>query len=203
MGKFAEVCAESPYNMKAENTFDRHVYLEFEAIFFSTKDKLFFFILKYVRKKMQAEDILQQCYIKLWEHMDEVSDKENALPLLFTYAKNLIVDFSRKEARQQLYIADISKTSSEEYTDNELEVKEYTSLIRKAINKLPEISKQIFVLNRENGLSYNQIAKTMNLPASTVRYHMSKTLSFLKKELGNHPNIYLYLLILEQLIQKQ
>lgn len=186
--------------MKTESIFEQSLYLEFELIFFSTKDKLFFFIKKYVQEKMQAEDILQQCYMKLWEQMEVVSEKENVLPLLFTYAKNLIVDHSRKEARRQLYLADLYRTAPADYEDNDLEIKEYKKLIRTTITKLPDISKKIFELNREYGLSYSQIAETMNLSTNTVRYHMSKTINFLKKELSNNPNMYIYLFILENIV---
>lgn len=183
--------------MKNENIFEKSTYIEFETIFFSTKDKLFFFIKKYVREKMQAEDILQQCYFKLWEQMSHVTNKDNVMPLLYTFAKNLIVDYSRKEARRLTYMNEVTKTSAGFEEEKSLEIKEYTHIIKNTLDKLPFISKKIFMLNREDGLSYGQIAEELDIPTSTVRYHMSKALSFLRKELSDYPNLYIYLFILQ------
>lgn len=170
----------------------------FEHIFFSTKSRLFTYIRKFLTERTEAEDIFQQCYLKLWENIDQVEISDDALPLLFTYAKNLIADYYRKEAIKTRFLLDQKQKFQEpQYSNESIDIKEYKRLVKLALDKLPEISKKVFLLKREHGLSYNQIAQQLSVTPSSVENHMSRALRFLRKELGNRPNLYVYLLLMQ------
>ena len=60
----------------------------YEKMYFSTKDRLISFVKHNVRDSTVADDIVQECYIRLWERMDKVQDDDAILHLLRKYAHN-------------------------------------------------------------------------------------------------------------------
>lgn len=176
------------------------LHARFETIFFSTKDRLFSYIRKFTPDQAQAEDILQQAYLKLWENLEQVASDEAILPLLCTYAKHLLIDTFRKAARQKKYQAAMQQAPAPRcHADEQLYVKEYQALLRQAVDKLPPQNRLVYTLKREQGLSLSQIAVRLQISTSTVEGHMNKALKFLKKELKGSITFTLYLSILEQL----
>lgn len=170
----------------------------FEHIFFSTKSRLFSYIRKFLSERMDAEDIFQQCYLKLWENIDQVEVSDDALPLLFTYAKHLVADYYRKEAvKTNFLLAQQSAAPASQFPNEHIDIKEYRQLLKRALDKLPEISRKVFILKREHGLSYAQIAQQLSVTPSAVENHMSRALKVLKKEFGSGLNVYVFLYLLQ------
>ena len=67
-----------------------------------TKDRLYHFVWKLAQNETDTKDIIQTCYARLWQNIATVDDTREVLPLLFTYARNLVIDYLRKKARQRL-----------------------------------------------------------------------------------------------------
>jgi RNA polymerase sigma-70 factor (ECF subfamily) len=155
---------------------------EFERLFFATKDRLYYFISKFIKNEQAAEDLLQNCYLLAWQNFNSITDKENILPLLYTYAKRLTIKAVLREAkRKQVETA----CAPEEYYNEELqrENRELGQLVDKAIASLPARKQQVFRLKREENLSYGQIAERLNISTNTVANHMSEALDLLRREL--------------------
>lgn len=74
-----------------------------------------------------------------------------------------------------------SGTDAEEIVHEFSELKEKTQGV---INQLPERQKQIYLLSREDGLSYREIADKLSISVNTVENHMVKALRFLREKLG-------------------
>ncbi|HVI43510.1 MAG TPA: sigma-70 family RNA polymerase sigma factor [Chitinophaga sp.] len=182
--------------------FNQSMYDRFELIFFTTKDRLFSFIFKFTRNQHQAEDIMQCTYLKLWENINSTSDDTEALPLLCTYAKNLMIDTFRKEAQQRKYIAYLQENTTlpDSPIVEQLSTKEYKSMLMRAVERLPPQSRLVYKLKREDGLSLSQIATQLEISTSTVEGHMNKALKLLKKELKGNISLSLYIVLLERLL---
>lgn len=172
----------------------------FDQVFFDTKDRLFSYIRKFVPEKMEAEDILQQCYLKLWENRHQLRDQDHVFPLLFTYAKSRVVDLYRREAVKAKYLQ--SQYLAEEpaiHPNEQIDSKEYKRLLTQAIDKLPARSKEVFLLKKEYGLTYTQIAEQLNVTTSAVENHMSRALKLLRKELQGNTHLGIYLVLLSNI----
>jgi RNA polymerase sigma-70 factor (ECF subfamily) len=74
---------------------------KFNRIFYATKDRLYHFVWKLTQNETDTKDIIQMCYAQLWQKIATVDDTREVLPLLFTYARNLVIDHLRKKARQR------------------------------------------------------------------------------------------------------
>lgn len=155
----------------------------FDRLFESTKDKLYAFVLKHTRDRHQTEDILQHCYMKLWEHIKDV-DPSRIDNLLFTYARHRIIDLVRQ---QQTSIITFKNVDEEEHQTNEASAekelvnKELNQQVQTLINKLPPKRKQVFVLVRKHGLSYDQVAEQLGISKLTIKKHMNEALRFLRE----------------------
>lgn len=153
----------------------------FERIYLQTRDSLYSYVKKFISDTDEIKDILQQCYIKLWLKMDELTDEENLLPLLFTYSKNLMIDSLRKTAGEKKrhaawYAAKDSLVNMEQQILNKETIQE----INEAIAKMPPKRRIIFLMRKEQGLSPSEIASHLNISQRAVHKHLSEAVRYLK-----------------------
>ena len=159
-----------------------HSYTLFNRLFESTKDKLYSFVLKHTRDRHQTEDILQHCYMKLWEHLGEV-DVTRIENLLFTYARHAIIDQVRKKQASIITFKNVEEDQLVNYAaENELTNAELNKQVVALINRLPPKRKQVFVLVREYGMSYDEVAEQLGISKLTIKKHMNEALRFLRHE---------------------
>jgi RNA polymerase sigma-70 factor (ECF subfamily) len=167
----------------------------FEAIFLATKGRLYNFVKKHIKGHDAIEDIVQQCYIRLWEKLDDCYDDENILPLLSTYASRAIIDAIRKEARMLLREKLFSEQlGSGSRADEGLYVKELQDQLQHAVNALPPQKRTIYTLRRELGLSHKEISAQLQISHHTVERHMNEALRLLRKQFKTEHLILLALL---------
>jgi RNA polymerase sigma-70 factor (family 1) len=132
-----------------------------------------------------AKDVVQEVFLKLWEHRETIHQIENVQAWLYRVTENKLIDHLRKVAadkrlRQKTWNS-IRETSNE--TETALSAKESEHLISKAIESLPEQRKIIYKLNREQLLNYNQIAQTLRISRHTVKNQISSALQNLRERL--------------------
>jgi RNA polymerase sigma-70 factor (ECF subfamily) len=153
---------------------DKQVRL-FEFIFNDTKDRLFGFLKKLLRDDDKVQDCMQQCYLKLWEVMDDIDTERNVLPLLYTYARNLGIDHLRKNARY-LWLDDLAGFSNTFCYDDPaaayLDRKDTEAALYEVLNQLPPRRREVFTLVKVEGCSYREAAERLQISLSTVEKHM-------------------------------
>lgn len=154
----------------------------FDRLFELTRDKLYSFVLKHTRNKHLTEDILQHCYMKLWEHLETV-DVDRVENLLFTYARNAVIDHVRKKQSSVIVLRDVEEEqASTVHIDKQLEYAELNRQVSALIDRMPAKRKQVFVLVREYGLSYEEVSERLGISKLTIKKHMNEALRFLRKE---------------------
>jgi RNA polymerase sigma-70 factor, ECF subfamily len=140
---------------------------------------------RYVKNYSQAEDIVQDVYVKVWQHFDDLKHIVELKAYLFKAVKNSSLNFLRyQKVRQNINIhaeelpplVDIS--DEEDKTDEETQNK-----INNAVNRLPKHWREAFVLSKYDNLKYHEIAREMKISQKTVEKYISKALQFLRHEL--------------------
>jgi RNA polymerase sigma-70 factor (family 1) len=161
---------------------------KFNRIFFATKDRLYHFASKLTQNEADTRDIIQNCYARLWQHIAAVDDTRDVLPLLFTYARNLVIDHLRKKARQQQFLNQLQQNAipSEAIPQAEqlMHYKERLQQLQSTIARLPAKRKQIFTLVKQEGLSHKTVADQLGISPATVEKQVCLSLQFLRKEMG-------------------
>ncbi|WP_205508863.1 RNA polymerase sigma factor [Longitalea arenae] len=167
--------------MNRENLYKEQLFTE---VFHASKDKLYAFLREYTDDTHFAEDIMQVCYIKVWENIDRWNNADRLLPLIKTIARNLLLNAIRNKA--QLPVEWLEKHGVDLrqcYQPDHDQVKRSLSSLDTVINQLPDRCRKVFLLHRESGLSYDEIAARLSISVHTVRNHMSKAIQLLKTHL--------------------
>jgi RNA polymerase sigma-70 factor, ECF subfamily len=152
--------------------------LEFTLLFSRHKVKIFNYVTKMVSDRMTAEDIVQNVFLKLYENLDVIRNKESIHYWLFRTARNEIYGWFRKQKSYKKVFdpADIEEMdiSSDYSLSDEIEIKEISNIISKELDYLPENQKEVFVLKEYGGLSYKEISDITETGEDLVKSRLYK-----------------------------
>lgn len=169
----------------------------FEVIFNKYYSGLIVYANKYTFEKSFSEDIVHDVFIKLWENLN-FSEVNSVKSYLFTSVKHQCLNHIEKLKIRNIYQEQILKKGEvngnltwEYYVEDELRI-----AIENAVNKLPRQRRIVFIMNRFDGKTANEIAQELNISPATVRKHIELSLKELHKELSVYlPNYIIFMLI--------
>ena len=158
----------------------------FELLFRKYYSELKGFANKFLHNHDEAEEIVEEVFIKIWENRKSIDPNSSLVSYMFKIAQNLSLNALRKKKIESKSI-EILKTEYIEnacfYTYEDYHICELEDNIVRAIEKIPSKSKEVFILSRISGLKYNQIADNLNISVKTVEAHISKALKILRLQL--------------------
>lgn len=156
----------------------------FEQLFLKYQKKLYHFGYKILKNKEEAENLVQAVFMDIWENREQINEEKSFSGYIFKIAKNKIYNMLRKKINEQLYLNYITEHSSEtEELRTEGSVSPQSEeMYEKLINSLPERRKEIFLLSRNDGLTYKEIALKLNISENTVDTQIRNALDFLRKK---------------------
>lgn len=165
----------------------------FETIYQQYFPKLFIFSLKICKSKEMAEEIVHDVFIKVWDNREHIDPNLNFKSYLYKITKNHLLNFLRKRQPQHTCISEkgLKIQSSDYQTEQEIIFADYLSFYNAALSRLSLHKKQIFLLNRQHGLSYKEIASELRLSEKTIEFHMKDCLKVLKTCFRLHTDILL------------
>ncbi|MEW6470539.1 MAG: RNA polymerase sigma factor [Bacteroidota bacterium] len=146
-------------------------------------DNLYRFILKNVRDKDKAKDIVQDTYEKLWMKVSEV-ESTNAKSYMFTTAYRTMIDMIRRDKKQgSMEEADFSELSHHrQYSD-------LKQVLSEALEKLPGIQRTVIMLRDYEGYNYNEIGEITGLSESQVKVYIFRARKALKEYIVTLENV--------------
>ncbi len=168
MEKEETVCKESVYN----------------RLFTSLSTSIYNFIYFKCGNTAQAEDLVQEAFIKLWENCAKVP-QEKAKSFLYTVCNNA---FLNEVAHKKVVLNYVQKTESginQQSPHYILEEKEFDKKLQNAIANLTEAQRIAFLMNRIEGKKYREIAEILDISIKAVEKRMSQALESLRKEIGD------------------
>lgn len=134
------------------------------------KDKLYRLALRITLDSAEAEDIVQDTMIRVWNKRDEWAQFNSIEAFCLTVARNLAIDRSQKSEAQNIELTTETQEMSDGSTpERQLERSEQMDLVRKLINKLPEKQRTIIQLRDIEEKSYKEIADVMQLTEDQVK----------------------------------
>lgn len=156
----------------------------FNQVFDQYAKRLYRFSLGYLKSAENAEEIVQEVFLKIWNNREELILQKSFDSYLFTIAKNGILNTIRKSKSEQAYLNYAKLYSGGNVLlDQELDFKELDKAYQDAIAQLSPRRKEIFLLSREQSLSNAEIAKKMNISVKTVENQMTSALAEIRKNL--------------------
>ena len=162
--------------------------IAFDNIYEMYSKRLYGFVLRYVKQKEDAEGIVQEVFIKIWETRNKIDIYLSFDSFIFTIAYNTTINLLRKRINEHKYherLNSVQQITEADQIIDEIHFKEINTQLQSLINKLTPRQKEIFQLSRELGLTHEEIAKKLNISVNTVKNHMVTTLAFIKSHIDN------------------
>jgi RNA polymerase sigma-70 factor (ECF subfamily) len=126
--------------------------------------------------------------VKIWESRHKLEDYKLLNSYIFTIAYNNSIDLIRKRINNSKYLEHLKNSVVINVTPNaicQIEFNELSIQAEKLISNLPERQKQVYLLHREEGLTYAEIAEQLGISKNTVENHMVKALKYLRQNMDN------------------
>jgi RNA polymerase sigma-70 factor (family 1) len=158
----------------------------FSDLFRQHEHRLYTLALRLTKSDQSAKDIIQEVFLKLWDHRASLHHITNIEAWLYRITENKVIDFLRKasaDARLKQKIWNQLQQIANE-SEQYLAAKEYNEIIQKAIEQLPPQRRLIYQLNRENGLNYQEIARELNISKHTVKNQLFTAVQSVRKFLS-------------------
>lgn len=160
----------------------------FRMLFDIYSKRLFAFALAMTKSAADAEEIIQECFTRLWIQRKSLPNIDSEEAWLYRMVRNRTLDHLRKISREQKMIHQVWSNLSQ--PDRSLEefilTREYQQLIDQALNQLSPQKQQVYRLSREKEFSHEEIAALTGLSKSRVNNILTETLKFIKTYLDKH-----------------
>lgn len=161
----------------------------FDQVYQKYASKLYAFSYKYLKVSEEAEELVQNTFLKLWENQKNLKKGTSFKSYLFTIAYNEICNLFRRKKYQQKYANAVVTKSTLGTLDTEEQI-EYSFVkeqVDEIISRLPERQRTIFLKSRQEGKTTKEIAQELGLSSGTVDNYLSDALKFIKGNLTDKP----------------
>lgn len=143
---------------------------------------------QYIKDKMKAEELCMDLLFNLWAKRQQLTIERDFSGYLFCSIRNLIISHLRKEV--SFLVVGMDELTEEfqmsESADSYLLSNETEQVYKNALNKLSPRRREMFLLSRNENLSYPEIAERVNLSINTVENYMTAALNGLRKEMREY-----------------
>lgn len=167
----------------------------FAELFRRYDRRIYPFVLKMIKSPILAEEITQEIFIKIWRHRESLSVIEQPESYILTIAARHTLDQIKKRLNEhkmlQRFSAGLSPTHNE--PEELLLLKDTEELIQRAVDQLPPQQKSVYLLSRQQGLSYEEIGQELKISPHTVRNHLVKALAAIRIWLEQQDQLPLFL----------
>jgi len=157
----------------------------FERLVSLYEKPIFGYILRFVNHRENAEDLVQETFIKLFRSLKTFDPEYKFKTWLYTVATNTVYDWLRKaKNNKELFIVD-DPDSNFETIDNSWSYKsiEDKELVDNALKNIKPVYQSVVVLFYRNELTYEEIAQVLKVPINTIKTYMYRAKQALEKEL--------------------
>ena len=169
----------------------------FRSVYRAEFNNLVHFVNSYTRNRLDAEDLVQETMMAIWEGRDNLDPGRNFRSYLYTIARNKSLNYLRDNAKRK---KDSSLQDSETLinslalsslaVEEEINALELQEFIDRVYLSLPKKVVNTFRMSRQEGLTYGEIAQNLGITPKVVEYHISITLKALRLKLGTRNNLF-------------
>lgn len=164
------------------------------------------FAREYTLSESDAENIVQDVFLHLYERSNLLDGYANLTAYLFTSIKNKCLDYLRRQLSEKEAILEMQNEfemglrmkydSLEIFNADFSDEEDIRMLLENALQKLPERCRTIFVMNKLEGKKQQQIAAELNISVNTVESQMAIAYKKLREELKDHLPLFFFLFTL-------
>jgi RNA polymerase sigma-70 factor (family 1) len=148
---------------------------------------LFHYALSILNEQRLAEDILEDCFVKLWEKRITIESAAGIKPYLYTAVRNTCINLLNREKHKSRYISHVKTTEQQFETDvtQRIIISESMQQVYNAIETLPPKHRKLIKMIYLEEKKLKEVASELNLSLSTVKNQKAKAIELLKEQLPN------------------
>ena len=150
---------------KNEDAFKRYYKEHYKSFFLMS--------CKYLKDPAQAEEIVNDVFLKLWEDGDKMNIESSLKSYIYKAIINRSINVLNKSKRELIHHADLSVIPEESYELREIEENELRVKVYAAIDQLPDQCKRVFEMSRFEELKQQEIADKLGISIKTVKNHIT------------------------------
>lgn len=171
--------------------------LAFRLIYDRYKDSLGHSLLRLMKSEVLAEEVLQDIFLKIWEHRKSIDVTRSFKSYLFRIAENRVYDVFRRTTKEAAILKEIIVANTELYTHVEevLIQKENTAFLERLLSQLPNQRKRVFTACKLEEKSYQEVADELGISINTVNDHVQKAMQYLRTHVHQDSAIYFLILL--------
>jgi RNA polymerase sigma-70 factor (ECF subfamily) len=152
-----------------------HNEIYFDGLFKETYPNTIMYLEKISNNKELARDLAQEAFLKVWQKLALLPEnREERLRYILIIARNCFLDHLKLALKEKKQQEAYSSIQLERITTNDLEVKEQQQIIDYTINTHEEPARRYYLLNREEGLTYKEIALQEGVSEKTVERYIGR-----------------------------
>ena len=158
--------------------------VSFRTTVLPLSDRLFRLALRITMNRAEAEDVVQDTLLKVWEQRDEWEQIKSLEAFAMAICRNRALDVAKRVGRNTISLEAID--NRQKTTDNgleSLEAREEISLIRRLMDGLPEVQRTIMLLRDIEGRAYQEIAETLDISETQVKVYLHRARTKIKEKL--------------------
>ncbi len=158
----------------------------FEIIFNRYNEKLYFFALGYLHSSSEAEEVIQQVFVSLWENRSTLIEVFTLKDYLYKAVINKIYNYFKHQAVRQRYQNHMVTQESleDDHSQQSIYFNDLKGTLDNLIEELPVRQQQIFRLNQQEGLSHYEIATRLGLSVRSVENQIYRAMKYIKENLN-------------------
>lgn len=166
----------------------------FDLLFEKYSHRIYYFAYGYLKSKEEAEEVVQDVFLKIWEKrqsLDEtLSFKSYLFTITFNAIKKVILHAAKRETAFQSLKAELGEIQYDQ--EDAIQTQEFQKTIIALIDRLPDRRKEIFLMSRIEEKSNQVIATELSVSVKTVENQISEAKSYLKESLKAYFSLWLF-----------
>jgi RNA polymerase sigma-70 factor (family 1) len=163
--------------------------MNFEKLTYTVKDKLYRFALRITGNSYEAEDVVQEVFLKVWDKRTDMENVLNPEAWCMTLTKNLAFDKIKSKHRRTDGIEEAHGFQDTQVNvHNTLEISDLTTMVKAFMNALPENQKLVMHLRDIEEQSYEEIAETLSMSMAQVKSNLHRARQKIREQLLNLEN---------------
>ena len=156
--------------------------IDFQHDLLPLKNKLYRVALRITLDSLEAEDVVEDTLVRVWERRADVPPTVNLESYCLTICRNLAIDRSEKKDAGHLPLeaASVETPIDTDHPDEELEKQERILWVKRVLNSLPEKQRTALQLREIDGRSYEEVAEVMQITEADVKVTLHRARKALK-----------------------
>ncbi|KLT64712.1 RNA polymerase sigma-70 factor [Pedobacter sp. BMA] len=156
--------------------------LAFDEIYDRYWQRLFLYVVKVIRDKPAAEDIVQDIFISLWNRRGDISGQTSLSGYLFTAARFKGISHVQGELKKGKHVESLIRhlTTRQDTLNEAIDAKELNAIINREVEQLPAKMRDVFILSRHDQLSHKEISEKLSISDKTVKKQINNALKHFK-----------------------